>query len=118
MKELAQWSWPGNVRELENLIERSVILSEGSALRVPLSELQTYRSAETEAADHSLDTAERQHNPQRVARNQRSTLGAERRCAQAGPETHDSAIQDAEAEDYAQRLLQSQTLIADGGVQC
>jgi transcriptional regulator with PAS, ATPase and Fis domain len=37
LKALMQWDWPGNVRELENLMERSVILSEGNALRVPLS---------------------------------------------------------------------------------
>ena len=41
MKALIDWYWPGNVRELENLMERSVILSEGKALRVPLSELRT-----------------------------------------------------------------------------
>ncbi len=39
MKKLAAWSWPGNIRELENIIERSVILSRGSALHVPLEEL-------------------------------------------------------------------------------
>jgi formate hydrogenlyase transcriptional activator len=40
MKAMQAGKWPGNVRELENFIERSVILSEGSVLRVPLSELQ------------------------------------------------------------------------------
>jgi len=39
MKKLAAWSWPGNIRELENIIERSVILTRGSALNVPLEEL-------------------------------------------------------------------------------
>ena len=39
MQALCEWSWPGNVRELENFIERSVILTEGSSLRVPLAEL-------------------------------------------------------------------------------
>ena len=41
MKALATWSWPGNIRELENLMERSVILSDGNALHVPLSEMRT-----------------------------------------------------------------------------
>src|SRR5215472_11794114 len=36
MQSLCNWHWPGNVRELENFIERSVILTEGSILRVPL----------------------------------------------------------------------------------
>jgi len=37
---LGRYPWPGNVRELENLIERSVILTQGSTLEVPLSELK------------------------------------------------------------------------------
>jgi len=41
MQALASWPWPGNVRELENFIERSVILSNGPMLRVPLDELRT-----------------------------------------------------------------------------
>jgi len=36
MQKLVRWEWPGNVRELENLIERSVILTTGSTLNVPL----------------------------------------------------------------------------------
>jgi formate hydrogenlyase transcriptional activator len=61
MKALMQWEWPGNVREVENLMERSVILSEGNALRVPLSELRTQSKSRTEEGDRTLDTAERQH---------------------------------------------------------
>jgi formate hydrogenlyase transcriptional activator len=40
MRALVSWPWPGNVRELENFIERSVILSPGASLRVPLAELR------------------------------------------------------------------------------
>ncbi|MGA7399691.1 MAG: PAS domain S-box protein [Candidatus Sulfotelmatobacter sp.] len=39
METLVQWTWPGNIRELENFVERSVILTPGSVLQVPLSEL-------------------------------------------------------------------------------
>ena len=39
MNVLVNWTWPGNVRELENIIERSVILSQGPILAVPLGEL-------------------------------------------------------------------------------
>lgn len=39
MKELSEWHWPGNIRELENFIERSVILTRGPALQVPVGEL-------------------------------------------------------------------------------
>jgi transcriptional regulator with GAF, ATPase, and Fis domain len=36
MEALQHYPWPGNVRELRNEIERAVILSEGSTLRVPM----------------------------------------------------------------------------------
>src|SRR5262249_14341020 len=36
---LCRYRWPGNVRELANLIERSMILSPGRTLQVPLAEL-------------------------------------------------------------------------------
>jgi formate hydrogenlyase transcriptional activator len=39
MKKLCAWHWPGNIRELENFIERSVILTQGSALQLPTAEL-------------------------------------------------------------------------------
>jgi formate hydrogenlyase transcriptional activator len=62
MDALLHWHWPGNVRELENLMERSVILSEGEVLRVPLSELRALTSpAESEVPNQNLDHAERQH---------------------------------------------------------
>lgn len=34
MKALAQYDWPGNVRELINVIERAVIVSDGTVLRL------------------------------------------------------------------------------------
>jgi formate hydrogenlyase transcriptional activator len=39
MKKLSNWPWPGNIRELENFIERSVILTRGTALQAPIAEL-------------------------------------------------------------------------------
>jgi formate hydrogenlyase transcriptional activator len=40
LRQVASWHWPGNIRELENFIERAVILTHGSALEVPVSELR------------------------------------------------------------------------------
>src|SRR5271157_60175 len=40
MRTLCHWHWPGNIRELENVIERSLILSQGTTLDVPLGELK------------------------------------------------------------------------------
>src|SRR6202166_728203 len=39
MRRLLSWHWPGNIRELENFIERSVILTHGTALQAPIAEL-------------------------------------------------------------------------------
>jgi formate hydrogenlyase transcriptional activator len=39
MRKLSSWYWPGNIRELENFIERSVILTRGTALQAPIAEL-------------------------------------------------------------------------------
>jgi len=59
MKALERWPWPGNVRELENFIERSVILSRGTSLRAPISEL---RANATEIGnDSTFDHLERNH---------------------------------------------------------
>jgi formate hydrogenlyase transcriptional activator len=45
MKALVSWEWPGNVRELENIIERSVILSQGPILSVPLMDLRAVQDS-------------------------------------------------------------------------
>ena len=38
IQKLERWSWPGNVRELENLVQRSVILTNGNTLVVSFPE--------------------------------------------------------------------------------
>ena len=58
MRAMMRWPWPGNVRELENFIERSVILSQGTKLQAPLSELG---STVVETADDTLAEMEREH---------------------------------------------------------
>ncbi|MGH9503378.1 MAG: sigma 54-interacting transcriptional regulator [Terriglobales bacterium] len=59
MNALVNWEWPGNVRELENLMERSVILSQGSVLNAPLAELRT--GSEVVDSDGTLESLERQY---------------------------------------------------------
>jgi formate hydrogenlyase transcriptional activator len=61
MEALTNWNWPGNVRELENLMERSVILTRGSVLHVPLAELGNGGEAVAPAALTTLEEAERAH---------------------------------------------------------
>ncbi|MFO0701384.1 MAG: sigma 54-interacting transcriptional regulator [Nitrospira sp.] len=57
---LFRYAWPGNVRELENLVERSVILTQGTDLQVPISELQTVSDSAVSSMT-ALEEAERDH---------------------------------------------------------
>jgi formate hydrogenlyase transcriptional activator len=66
MDALVRYPWPGNVRELQNVIERAVILSQGSTLVVSLTDLQfTPAQSATDAtvttAPVKLVEAEREH---------------------------------------------------------
>lgn len=68
MEALANAPWPGNIRELQNFIERAVILTQGSELRVPLKDLKrssvvstsgsTFQEAERLAIVEALKTAQ------------------------------------------------------------
>jgi formate hydrogenlyase transcriptional activator len=59
MDTLARYSWPGNIRELQNFIERAVILSEGPALRPPVSELREGKGKGSSGA--TLKEVEKKH---------------------------------------------------------
>ena len=41
LEALTRYDWPGNIRELQNVIERSVILSNGPELRIAMSEFNS-----------------------------------------------------------------------------
>ena len=69
MRLLVEYSWPGNIRELLNVIERGVILSKGSVLKlgadllpIEASDMSIVPEAidETKNSD-SLEEVERQH---------------------------------------------------------
>ena len=62
MNALCQYHWPGNIRELQNVVERAVIVSKGSELRVPLSDLKSKAiTTEESTAGGTLDEVERAH---------------------------------------------------------
>ena len=64
MAALTEYHWPGNIRELEHFIERAVILSGGSELQLPLSELAPRRKFPAAlSAENSitLEEAQRGH---------------------------------------------------------
>ena len=49
MNALVQYHWPCNIRELQNIIERAVIVTQGSVLKVGLGDLTpTPKSLESE----------------------------------------------------------------------
>ena len=52
--------WPGNIRELQNLIERAVLFSPGSVLRLPLDLKPTVKQP-SERASRTLADADREH---------------------------------------------------------
>ena len=60
MEALVQYSWPGNVRELRNVLERSIIVTTGTRLRIPKEALN--ESAQlAELAVVPMADAERRH---------------------------------------------------------
>jgi transcriptional regulator with GAF, ATPase, and Fis domain len=52
--------WPGNIRELQNCIERAVLFSPGSVLRLPL-DLKPTVTPRSESVSHTLADADREH---------------------------------------------------------
>ena len=61
MEVLKAHDWPGNIRELQNFIERAVVLSPESVLRLPLSDLKLMTKQPSPAASRTLADAERDH---------------------------------------------------------
>ena len=52
--------WPGNIRELQNCIERAVLFSPGSVLRLPLDLKQAVKQS-SESISRTLADADREH---------------------------------------------------------
>lgn len=62
MEQFLSYPWPGNVRELQNFIERSVILTRGSVLRPPMSELKPKQISPKPVSENAtLRDMEREH---------------------------------------------------------
>lgn len=60
IEALTAYNWPGNIRELQNLVERSVILTEGSVLRLVLPELRTTPDSPSTHRSESPSATERE----------------------------------------------------------
>jgi formate hydrogenlyase transcriptional activator len=61
MEALIRYSWPGNIRELENYIERAVILSPGTILKLNTAELLAASDSGSRKSVSTLAEAEKQH---------------------------------------------------------
>jgi formate hydrogenlyase transcriptional activator len=63
MNVLKSHDWPGNIRELQNFIERAVVLSPESVLRLPLADLKQMakQPSSSVSASRTLADAEREH---------------------------------------------------------
>jgi formate hydrogenlyase transcriptional activator len=59
LEMLSRYDWPGNIRELENLVERSVILTHGTDLQVPINELRAERRS-SGVSSATLEDVERE----------------------------------------------------------
>jgi DNA-binding NtrC family response regulator len=56
LESLVSYDWPGNIRELQNVIERSVVLSNGSELHIAMPEIG--RSAPVTAPDRAANACD------------------------------------------------------------
>jgi transcriptional regulator with GAF, ATPase, and Fis domain len=61
MDALQNYAWPGNVRELENVVERAMIASSGSALQLDAPLVFSRRPAPTGEGLDNLDAVQRAH---------------------------------------------------------
>ena len=62
LRVLADHTWPGNVRELENLVQRLVIMNEGSEIRVPdLPSFMRFSAEGRQRVRRSLKEVEYEH---------------------------------------------------------
>jgi formate hydrogenlyase transcriptional activator len=82
MKSLTSWHWPGNIRELENFIERSVILTHGPTLQVPIGELPNH--AHTVAPPRRDGAAEREKILQVLKETKGRVAGSDGAAARMG----------------------------------
>ena len=64
LEALMKYDWPGNIRELQNVLERSVILSDGNTLQVPTRELVRLAESETSLRRPSAETT--RHERERI----------------------------------------------------
>jgi transcriptional regulator of acetoin/glycerol metabolism len=83
MAVLQARDWPGNIRELQNFIERAMLYSPGSVLRLPLDLKPTVKQ-NSESASRTLADADREHILETLQQADWMNRGAGRRGQSAG----------------------------------
>ncbi|MGR5229435.1 sigma 54-interacting transcriptional regulator [Photobacterium damselae] len=86
---MQRFSWPGNVRELHNFVERSVILTRGHVLNIPVDELislqphivQNSRKMESQASLSKTSLKQAQELPQVASIDDLTSSGSESVCS-------------------------------------
>jgi formate hydrogenlyase transcriptional activator len=61
MGVLKAHDWPGNIRELQNFIERAMVFSPDSVLRLPLKDLKLMAKQPSDTVARTLADAQREH---------------------------------------------------------
>ena len=61
MDSVCHYAWPGNIRELQNVIERAVLLTQGSELELSLPGVKKPAHALPHRTDHTLAEMERSY---------------------------------------------------------
>ena len=67
MRLLVDYSWPGNIRELQNVIERGVVLSKGSILKLG-ADLLPIEASETRIGPRAIADAKNSDSLEEVQR--------------------------------------------------
>jgi two-component system response regulator AtoC len=96
MALLLRHPWPGNVRELENVVERAVVLAEGSEIQagdLPPSMLSRQRpSTSAEADGYSIKSARRGLERRLILEALQATDGNRTRAARLLEISHPSLL--------------------------
>jgi formate hydrogenlyase transcriptional activator len=107
MDALTEYSWPGNVRELENVIERAVILSPGSELRIAVGDLKLENQM-SEVRGQRSEVRDQKSEVRGQENNRNGPLASDSR-----PLTSGSTLADAER-DHIVRILDETGWILGG----
>ena len=110
MAALEAYDWPGNIRELRNVVERSLILTEGGELAV--EELAAGGTAPTVGTTEGLRAIERQHIRAGAVGLRRSHQGTGRRGRAPRPQAEHALLPAQEARHRALRAQAERYSIA------